>query len=105
MQNYSIIHPRILSISKDTFVGDKVWVLRTDGKSMIYRERKSVQHNVQMQPRTGAKFIMVNNPHVGQFEIENMEILLARTKTSLPTKPRDIRMEFRGGTAFSDLLQ
>ena len=29
-------------------------------------------------------------------EIENMEILLARAKTSLPTKPRDIKKEFRG---------
>ena len=37
-------------------------------------------------------------------EIENMEILLARAKTSLPTKPRDIKKEFRGWTAFTRFI-
>ena len=37
-------------------------------------------------------------------EIENMEILLARAKTSLPTKPRDIKKEFRGWTAFTGFI-
>ena len=37
-------------------------------------------------------------------EIENMEILLARAKTSLPTTPRDIKKELRGWTAFTRFI-
>ena len=37
-------------------------------------------------------------------EIENMEILLARAKTSLPTTPRDIKKELRGWTAFARFI-
>ena len=35
----------------------------------------------------------------GSVEIENMETLLARAKTSLPTKPRDIKNEVSGWMA------
>ena len=45
---------------------------------------------------TATQFVIVNNPTCRAVEIENMEILLARAKTSLPTKPRDIKKEFRG---------
>ena len=105
MRNDSIIHRCILSTSFPTryFLVTKYKFSKLMARIiMIYRGQECI--HVQMQVRTGAQFVMVNNPHVGQFEIENMEILLARTKTSLPTKPRDIKKEFRGWTAFTRFI-